>query len=164
MSELKPCPFCVGDPEIDSRRSYRNISTDNPETGCAIYCTGCGAQMMICYSDVWDWPREDVAAHLTEAWNKRADDAQITALKAELAEAKAFFEAACQQSVDDHKFYCAKLAAAQATIADLEAHHAQDHDQAYTRVQSLEATIEKMREALEEIANDVETYSCRTIS
>ena len=70
--DLKPCPFCGSPAEIDTLRSFRALSSGRVETSCAIYCTACDADMTICYSDVRDMPREDVAGLLFERWNKRA--------------------------------------------------------------------------------------------
>ena len=65
--DLKPCPFCGGDAELDTRQSYRNISTGNLETAIAIYCLGCGVHQSICRGDVPDVEPEMVV----ELWNRR---------------------------------------------------------------------------------------------
>jgi hypothetical protein len=66
--ELKPCPFCGGDAEMDTRQGYTNYFNGRPETGIAIYCRACGVQQMICRGDVPDVEPE----HVIELWNRRA--------------------------------------------------------------------------------------------
>lgn len=66
--ELKACPFCGGDAEMDTQQGYTNFATGRTETGIAIYCRDCGAQHMICRGDVPDIEPE----HVIELWNRRA--------------------------------------------------------------------------------------------
>jgi hypothetical protein len=65
--ELLPCPFCGGDAEMDTQQSYRNISTARLETGVAIYCRECPAQVMLCRGDLPDLHPDEVIA----IWNRR---------------------------------------------------------------------------------------------
>ena len=69
---LKPCPFCNSPAESDSQQLYRNITTGNPETAAAIYCTSCDAHMTWCYRDTPEIEREQVMELLVERWNSRA--------------------------------------------------------------------------------------------
>jgi len=67
-SDLKPCPFCGGAAEMDTRQAYANYVTGRHQTGIAIYCVACGVQAMICRGDVPDVEPEQVM----EIWNARA--------------------------------------------------------------------------------------------
>lgn len=64
---LKPCPFCGGKAELDSRRFYRNIKTGSLATEMAVYCLSCDADMSVCTTDVPDIQPEQMA----EKWNTR---------------------------------------------------------------------------------------------
>lgn len=66
--ELKPCPFCGGEAELDTLSQYTNVFTGAKETGIAIYCRDCVAEIMICRGDVPDVTPEMVE----EMWNRRA--------------------------------------------------------------------------------------------
>lgn len=68
MTALQCCPFCGGEAELDTRRSYRQIVTGNLGSGVAVYCVSCDADMMRCREDVPDVAAEDLIA----AWNRRA--------------------------------------------------------------------------------------------
>lgn len=67
QDELKSCPFCGGDAEMDTRQGYTNYFNGRPETGIAIYCRACGVQQMICRGDVPDVEPE----HVISLWNAR---------------------------------------------------------------------------------------------
>jgi hypothetical protein len=69
--ELRPCPFCGSAAEMDTRQSYRNISTGNLEDACAIYCTSCSAHVSHCYADLRDMARDDVIELARSEWNAR---------------------------------------------------------------------------------------------
>ncbi len=69
---LKPCPFCGGRAELDSRRGYRSLTTGNIESAVAIYCLQCSADMSICHRDRPGIDPSELADELREAWNKRA--------------------------------------------------------------------------------------------
>lgn len=70
-AELKPCPFCGGDAEMDIGQNYRNITTSNLEQQCAIYCTSCGAQHSLCYRDFPGICHERVIDDVKLNWNAR---------------------------------------------------------------------------------------------
>lgn len=72
MSELKPCPFCGGEAEADSRRAYMSMG-GNIDHGAAVYCRGCNADMMICRGDTADLSDEDRMTLMVENWNRRAE-------------------------------------------------------------------------------------------
>lgn len=69
--ELKPCPFCGGDAELDTMQAYRNISTKGLAYQAAVYCTQCSAHMTFCYADAPGIPREGVVADTINNWNQR---------------------------------------------------------------------------------------------
>lgn len=71
MSDLLPCPFCGGEPEMDTLRSYRNITTGRLGDGVSIYCTGCSADMMMCRADHPGMETEEIIYVMRDAWNRR---------------------------------------------------------------------------------------------
>ncbi len=68
MQELKKCPFCGGDAELDPRQGYRALGTGRMGNRVVAYCRDCGADMGVCIEDVPDITPEQVA----EMWNRRA--------------------------------------------------------------------------------------------
>lgn len=72
---LKPCPFCGGEAEFDSRQSYRNISHGRIEHAAAVYCTSCSAAIVICYADHRGEPREVLQRAAVCRWNRRGKGA-----------------------------------------------------------------------------------------
>ena len=74
MIDLKPCPFCGGAPELDTRRNYMSLE-GRPGTGVAIYCVNydphCIADMMLCREDIPECSTDDLVALLGEQWNRR---------------------------------------------------------------------------------------------
>lgn len=70
--ELKPCPFCGGNAELDRNRHYRNISTGNFGCSVAVYCLDCNADMCLCREDMPDETLTDLVFFLQEQWNTRA--------------------------------------------------------------------------------------------
>lgn len=72
---MLPCPFCNGDAAIDRIRSYRSIVSGALGRGVAIYCSGCGVEMMHCYEDHPGVEREDLQADLVAMWNSRMSKA-----------------------------------------------------------------------------------------
>lgn len=72
---LLPCPFCGGDAEMDTQRSYRAMSPRaDIGHGVAIYCTKCSADMMHCYEDHAGTDKEDLWADLAGLWNRRVQN------------------------------------------------------------------------------------------
>lgn len=71
--KLKPCPFCGEPAELDTRRSYRNITTGHLGDAIAIYCMRCVCDLSVCKADVPDIEPEQVA----EMWNARAFPAPV---------------------------------------------------------------------------------------
>ena len=52
--ELKPCTFCGGEAEIDTKQPFRAFVSGNIEDAVAVYCTNCDAQISVYESDVPD--------------------------------------------------------------------------------------------------------------
>lgn len=78
--ELKPCPFCGGEAEIDRLQSYRQYLLGELGTKTAIYCTKCDADMSFCHEDHPDHDLEELAGELIVAWNTRHQPATDSAL------------------------------------------------------------------------------------
>lgn len=68
-NELKPCPFCGGAAELDTRQGYTYFSRGQYRhgTAVAVYCTECSVQISVCREDVPDIAPEAVI----EMWNRR---------------------------------------------------------------------------------------------
>ena len=76
MEELKPCPFCGGEAEMDARQGYAQFPPNGRSgTRVAVYCRDCGTDIGICREDVPDVEPAQVA----EMWNRRVlpDDLPI---------------------------------------------------------------------------------------
>ena len=69
LSELKPCPFCGGDAELDTMQPYRNFVSGQIESAVAVFCRDCSVQISVCVPDVPDITPEQVV----EMWNRRED-------------------------------------------------------------------------------------------
>lgn len=69
MADLKPCPFCGGAAELDTRQPYTYAKHGQPRHGSAVavYCTECSVQISVCHEDVPDIAPEAVI----EMWNAR---------------------------------------------------------------------------------------------
>lgn len=74
MTDLKPCPFCGGEAEMDTWRQYRALVSGNLGCACAVHCLTCEADMSICLEDVTGWTIEEAASHVADRWNTRAND------------------------------------------------------------------------------------------
>lgn len=70
MDELKPCPFCGGDAELDTRQGYSQFPNGQRGSRIAAYCRDCGADIGICREDVPSIEPEQVV----ELWNRRVTD------------------------------------------------------------------------------------------
>lgn len=70
--ELKPCPFCGGEAELDTRQAYRALSGGTLGSRAAVYCARCDADMGFCYEDAPGIPREDIVNQVVDDWNRRA--------------------------------------------------------------------------------------------
>ncbi|MBL8505907.1 MAG: Lar family restriction alleviation protein [Methylobacillus glycogenes] len=76
--ELLPCPFCGGDAELDTMQFFIATETGKSENRAAVYCTsGCTADIGLCYSDLSDYSKEDVAHKVIDMWNTRAQAAAV---------------------------------------------------------------------------------------
>lgn len=69
--ELKPCPFCGGEAELDTSQAYRALSGGTLGSRAAVYCARCGADMGFCYEDAPGTPREDIVNQVVDDWNRR---------------------------------------------------------------------------------------------
>lgn len=88
QSELKPCPFCGGDAECDSRQAFRALSSGRIGNRFAIYCTSCNADMGFCYDDIESCNHEAAEMEIIAVWNTRASDAEIASLTSQLRAAE----------------------------------------------------------------------------
>lgn len=69
-NELKPCPFCGGEAELDYEQGFF-VASGKSEKRVAIYCTKCDADMGMCYSDFPEYDHDQMAAILADKWNTR---------------------------------------------------------------------------------------------
>jgi hypothetical protein len=79
--KLKPCPFCGGEAELDTRRAYRNLSTGQIGDAVAIYCLWCSADMSACRADHSGLDDEDIVHMVTEMWNRRSTSAAVRGMR-----------------------------------------------------------------------------------
>jgi hypothetical protein len=79
MADLKACPFCGGEAELDTRQGYAQFPPNGRHgSRIAVYCRECGADIGVCREDVPDIEPEQVA----ELWNRRAPAAEVGDLAA----------------------------------------------------------------------------------
>jgi Lar family restriction alleviation protein len=71
VDDLKPCPFCGGDAEIDTQRGYRALANGDIHSAVAIYCMTCSADMAVDPREVCA-EIEAVKADLVALWNSRS--------------------------------------------------------------------------------------------
>jgi hypothetical protein len=74
MEELKPCPFCGEDAELDTQQPYRSCGDGQWQTQVSIYCIGhgeCPAHMSICREDCPGVTTEHLVNDLIGKWNTR---------------------------------------------------------------------------------------------
>lgn len=71
LTELKPCPFCGGAPELDTMRAYRALGSAKLSGAVAIYCCDCAADIALCWDDYPTHHVDDLIGMVTEAWNRR---------------------------------------------------------------------------------------------
>lgn len=69
-NELKPCPFCGGDAEMNTHQHYRAINF-KLDTSVAIYCRSCSVTMALARLDNPDASTETLADVLVKTWNTR---------------------------------------------------------------------------------------------
>lgn len=72
MTDLLPCPFCGGNAELDTRRSYRKIGSGDLDDAVAVYCLECTADHMACRADHIGLTTNDLVDIVSAAWNRRA--------------------------------------------------------------------------------------------
>lgn len=58
--KLKPCPFCGGQAELDSKRAFREFLSGKTSDSIAVYCTKCCVEISVCVPDVPDIQPEQV--------------------------------------------------------------------------------------------------------
>lgn len=89
--ELKPCPFCGGEAEMDTMQGYLILHSGELDNRSTIYCLDCDAEMGFCHADLDSWQIEAAIKNLITAWNTRASTEAADAL---LREARAELNAA----------------------------------------------------------------------
>lgn len=68
--ELKPCPFCGGDAEIDTSQSFRHHQNGQLLDQVSVYCVDCSANISWYPGDL-DLDRYETIEFCIEAWNTR---------------------------------------------------------------------------------------------
>lgn len=68
--ELKPCPFCGEDAEVDTRQAFRHYRTGEPLEQVAVFCTGCCANISWYPGDL-NSDRDATEEFCITAWNTR---------------------------------------------------------------------------------------------
>ena len=69
----RACPFCGGDPEIDTNQYYRSLSTGEIGSRVVIYCTNCDAEIGFCTEDAPDVDPTLLLHDVLGKWNNRPD-------------------------------------------------------------------------------------------
>ena len=116
MTELKPCPFCGGAPELDSQQAYRALSSGKVGTRFVIYCTSCNADMGFCREDIESCNQEGAEQEIVTAWNTRVaprtdgDDGELVD----------WLKAIAMRQEHDHPFKVIGQAAARITALSAE--------------------------------------------
>lgn len=68
--EIKPCPFCGGQPEIEDRKTFERLDRDGNGACITIECNNCSLDL---YDHTHDEHDYYVRAFLVvEKWNRRA--------------------------------------------------------------------------------------------
>lgn len=70
-TELKPCPFCGSEAELDTMQGFRAFANGSIEYCTAVYCMCCSAQISACYSEHPDIEPSQLTEMVVEDWNKR---------------------------------------------------------------------------------------------
>lgn len=68
--ELKPCPFCGGDAEIDTSQSFRHYQNGQLLDQVSVYCVDCSANISW-YPGYLNLDRCETIEFCIEAWNAR---------------------------------------------------------------------------------------------
>ncbi len=74
MADLKPCPHCGGEAEMDTMQAFRVISDGRISHAVAVYCLSCSAGMTACYADHSGLELDDLIHMLSEQWNRRINE------------------------------------------------------------------------------------------
>lgn len=74
--KLKPCPFCGGQAELDSKQAFREFVSGKISDAVAVYCTKCSAEISVCVPDVPDIQPEQ----LVDMWNTQSPVEDLSAL------------------------------------------------------------------------------------
>ena len=70
MTDLKSCPFCNGEAEMDTSRYFAKLGGGTGKA-VSIYCRECSADYTICRDDVPELSAEDCVVLVETAWNTR---------------------------------------------------------------------------------------------
>lgn len=121
-TKLAPCPFCGGEAEMDTQRSYRALTSGKLGRAVAIYCLACDADMTLCWEDVPAMATDDMAALLTENWNRRASPSpDLSAENARLREVLKQAQKALAMCIEPSKITGTTVQSAFANITAAEA-------------------------------------------
>lgn len=69
--DLKPCPFCGGDAELDTQRAYRELVSGKIAHSVAVYCRVCNADMSVDPDECFAGDASIARAEMIDAWNNR---------------------------------------------------------------------------------------------
>lgn len=72
--DLKPCPFCDGEAELDTLQGFRPFDGGPIEDRVVVYCLSCSADMGECYSDHGELSTSQLKEIVVNMWNRRGQE------------------------------------------------------------------------------------------